>query len=149
MVIDFDPTVSDANDDVPLDYINAALEGNNFYTKRSFSFVLMQNAFNCSFSEVPHGSVLKHGSVPAFFFYNWVFVCASLVEHMWKTRGVKRGPPSPQKKEQTDPKIDETQHDADKNVQPARECTTEIEGQVEITEVQTDVARDIQQGITE
>ena len=46
-------------------------------------------------TEVPHGQVLRHGSVPAFFFYNWVFVCASLVEHMWKTRGVKREPQPP------------------------------------------------------
>ena len=37
-------------------------------------------------TEVPHGTVAKHGSIPAQFLYNWVFVCVSLIEHSRKMR---------------------------------------------------------------
>ena len=41
-------------------------------------------------TEVPHGQVFKHGSIPAQYLYNWVFVCVSLVEHSRKMRNASR-----------------------------------------------------------
>ena len=41
------------------------------------------------FSDVPHGTVSKHSSIPAQFLYNWVFVCVSLLEHNRKMKANK------------------------------------------------------------
>lgn len=58
-IMGFDPTAEMANS-VPVELINSYL------------------------AQVPHGTVSKHGSAPAQFLYNWVFVCVSLIEHTRK-----------------------------------------------------------------
>lgn len=64
-IMGFDPTASMA-DNVPVELINSYLD------------------------QVPHGTVSKHGSIPAQSLYNWVFVCVSLIEHTRKMRANKK-----------------------------------------------------------
>ncbi|KAL5015803.1 hypothetical protein ScPMuIL_005392 [Solemya velum] len=47
-------------------------------------------------TNVPHGEVARHGSVPAQHIYNWVFVCISLLDHTHKMRdNIEDSLPSP------------------------------------------------------
>jgi len=64
-ILQYDPTTN-TDFDMPVEVIHAHLE------------------------EVPHGEVSKHGSIPAQYLYNWVFVCVSLVEHTRKMAANKK-----------------------------------------------------------
>ncbi|CAH1233917.1 EFCAB5 [Branchiostoma lanceolatum] len=60
------------------------------YDPTSKDVTLQPDAILTHLSDIPHGAVSKHGSVPAQYLYNWAFVVISLVEHTSKSQDAGR-----------------------------------------------------------
>ncbi|PVD31449.1 hypothetical protein C0Q70_06861 [Pomacea canaliculata] len=68
-------------------YIDSDLSQNiQQYDPTSADELISPSVIENYLKEVPHGEVAKHGSLPAQYLYNWVFVCLSLIEHTRKMR---------------------------------------------------------------